>query len=145
MLFKDLSDTPASLSEALSERLLKELFESDWRCYSSALDHLDLWVDAFLATHSRIPGVVKGVDGNDVPIWSSIPLQVMRFYAPSIKLMAEGVLYINGAVVVLHQGQLKPVVLLFIDEQNAQYWCYPEHNYVVFTAKANKIGREVSD
>lgn len=124
----DISKQEATLSEDISKRCFVEMFATEnWVYYSSAVtSNLDYWIDRFLLAHARIPSLVNNAANKKIKITAFVPLEVLRWRDGA--LLAEGVLFSNGAVVIFTSPQ-KQLQLLFLDKGTINLYKYP-HNFI---------------
>lgn len=127
MQFEDLAKNEATLSEAMSKRAFRELFTiSTWRCYSNNKVDVDYWIRRYLTAHAKIPGLITDANNKHPLVYANFPLQLFRWRYE--RLLGEGFLFANGAVVHLQAPQTD-VRLLFVEEKTAVAYRYPNKGY----------------
>lgn len=116
----ELSETQASVNPNVSVGLFNEIFDqASWRLYTSDV-HLEAeaMANRYLGAHAQIPG------GFAETLSGIMPIETFRFQVGGKTF--EGFLFLNGAVVKIHDAT-NYVVFLFVDETIASMWGYPSN------------------
>jgi len=132
----ELSTTEATLPMLESAMLMEEIFnQSSWRLYvSTEYPETEILIRRFLNAHSKIPGLFSD------ELSGIIPMDTFRI--KNDDNIIEGFLFLNGAVMKLHNND-KEIFSLFIDEETSVMWGYP-NSFLSYADRHQAIGNEQS-
>lgn len=114
-----------TLSENNSEKIMIELLTKEgWRCYSSAIfpECMGL-IMRFLASHAKQPGIVTN------EMLALVPVAVFGYHVSHSGIRVKGATFLNGAVVAVFPQEEPATQLLFVDEETATTWSYPNEGF----------------
>lgn len=113
------------------------MFHENWRCYSkTAYPHFETLADRFIEIHSRIPSAIG------IPILGVRP---MYLFSNRVGLhdgvRTCGAVWLNGAYVysVATRSPEMYDELLFVDEDTARQYGYPDEGYIYMTDVMSRV------
>lgn len=120
MTYDELLRAEPTESEATSLEMVRELIaHPTWRCYSSkTYQDTDSLINRFMKNQARVKGVVSD------EMYAEIPAAI--FHLEQSQTVVRGALYLNGAVLVSRTPDGTIIRSLFVDDETAQQWGYPE-------------------
>ena len=120
MTYDELLTTEPTVSEATSLEMMVDLLtHPTWRCYSDkTYSGMSSLIDRFLRIHARLPGAVSD------EIYGDIPAAVFH-YGQEFGTIRGG-LFKNGAVVATREPDGTIVRVLWVDDETAEKWGYPD-------------------
>ena len=104
-----------------------------WRCYTTkSYNRTHELVERFMRAHGQAKGLVTDT------MLSPIPAEILYFTDHENGIRIKGGIWINGAVTYVTHSEKGPTTSLFIDDETAQMWGYPDEGYVYIPEESKK-------
>lgn len=121
MTYDELLSAEPSESESTSGAILAELLtHPTWRCYSErSYKDVGSLITRFMGNQARIKGLISD------EVYAEVPAAVFHIDGEDGSLV-RGALYLNGAVVATRSPDGTIIRTLFVDDDTANKWGYPD-------------------
>ncbi len=131
MKIEELQHMEATKTAIESKDIMAAILRNQgWVTYDQREELLIYHIRRYLTAHCRVPGLFTAT-----VCGAARPLAVLRYDANNIDRV-EAAVFLNGAVVRMSDGNSEEFVL-FISQEDAEFWDYPTTGQISSLGKSN--------